>query len=114
MTFGLLSQAYNGYAISNGTDTREKYRGTKKSLAKHYMSWPMRGAYTILEIALTILALLCLWDCYVVKGWDTWLLVLLLILFFAPLLGDVLALTIIIYWVIEVRRSSVILSKLNV
>ena len=111
--YGLLSKAYESYRINNTTDAREKFRSTKKSLMKQYMSWPARGAYSILEIALTIIALLALWDCYLVKGWDSWLLVLLLVLFFVPVLGDVLALAIIIYWVLEVRPSSQLLAKFN-
>lgn len=109
--FGLLSKAYNSYLINDDTGSREKYHSVKKSLLKSYLSWPARGVYTILEIALTILALLCLWDCYTVRGWDAWLLVLLLILFFVPLVGDVLAFAIIVYWVVEVRPNSQLLSK---
>jgi hypothetical protein len=110
--YGLLSSAYNDYRINNSTNSRESF-WTKKQM-KQYLSWPARGMYSILEIILTVVALLCLWDCYLVQGWDSWLLVLLLVLFFIPYLGDCLALVIVVYWLLEVRPNSEILSKIKV
>jgi hypothetical protein len=108
--YGLLSKAYQAYQIKNDT-SRENYHGTKNFM-KQYMSWPARGAVSIVEIFLTIIALLCLWDCYLAMGWAAWVLVLFLALFFVPVVGDILALTIIAYWVLQVRDHSQILPKL--
>lgn len=108
--YGLLSQAYKNYRIKN--TTKEGF--WTSHTVKNYMSWPSRGTYYILEILLTILAILCLYDCFIVKGWDAWLLGLLLVLFFVPFIGDVLALAIIIYWITTVRSQSMLLSKFGV
>lgn len=115
--YGYLSQMMNNYKIQDTTDKREQFHGRKnsvwKNFVRNYASFPARGTYFILEIVITILALLFLWDCYVVKGWSTWILVFILVLFFIPLIGDVLALSIIIYWLLEVRPNSQLMYKLG-
>jgi hypothetical protein len=110
--YGLLSKSYAAYRI-NDTTNKHKKEGFWSN-AKSHMSWPSRGAYYILEILLTLLSILCLYDCYVIKGWSTWMLILLLLLFFVPFVGDVLALGVIAYWLVECRQQSVVLAKLGV
>jgi len=107
MTFGLLSAAYNDYRIKQ--ESKERYKG----MIKHYISWPAKGALAIFEILLTILSILCLYDIYAIKGWNTYILIAILALFFILVLGDVLALSIIVYWVIAIRENSQILTKLK-
>jgi hypothetical protein len=111
--YGLLSSAYSNYRITNDPASREKFRQAPKAWLKHYVSWPTRGALMLVEILLTVLALLALYDTYMVKQWPAWLLVAVLILFFLPLLGDVTALFIIIYWAVEVGGKSELLAKLR-
>lgn len=113
MTFGLLSNMYSNYRIRNDTSDREQFRQAPKGFVKQYMSWPARGGVMLLEISLTVLALLALYDTYLIKSWPTWLLVAILVLFFVPLLGDVLAIFIIIYWAVEVSNKSHLLSSIR-
>ena len=108
MTFGLLSSMYKTYRIDN--ETKEGFRS--KKAVKNFIGWPSMGAAVILEILLTILAILCLFDIAQTKTLDTWLVVLILVLFFIPYIGDIIALVLIIYWVIEVRPTSTLLKKL--
>jgi hypothetical protein len=113
MVFGLLTSSYDNYRITNDAANRERFRQAPKSWLKQYVSWPARGAMMLLEILVTVLALLALYDTYMVKQWPAWLLVAVLILFFLPLLGDVVALFIIIYWAVEVGGKSELLAKLQ-
>jgi len=103
--YGLLSSMYNNYRINNATVDREKFRNGKAAI-KNALSWPARGVIMFLEIALTVIALLALYDTYRVKNWDTWLLILVLILFFIPCIGDLVAIFIIAYWFVIIRPES--------
>jgi hypothetical protein len=101
--FGLLTSTYNNYRINDSTANKEQFN--KHSIGT-YKSWPYRGTFNLIEILLTIFSILVLWDCYITKKWDTQTFALLLVLFFVPYIGDILALCIIIIWFIDVRPNS--------
>jgi len=110
--YGLLSSAYNSYRINNSTVDRERFRAGKASM-KNNLSWSARGFLIIFEIFLTIIALLALFDTYQVKNWNIGLFVLILILFFIPVVGDLTAIFIIVYWLVSIRPQSQLLSAIG-
>ena len=103
--YGLLAKAYNNYRIDNSTANRESFR-TKQSL-----SWTAKGGILILELVFTVLVLLALYDIYLVRRLPTWLLIVFLVLLFVPVVGDVLGIVIILYWLLELglRKQSQLL-----
>lgn len=111
---GLLSSMYNNYRIRDNTDAAKKQHEGFRGAPAQYASFPARGTYMIVAILLTILTILCLIDIYMVKGFSAWMLILLILLLLTPFLGDILAIAVIIYWVVECRPQSQILGKLGI
>jgi hypothetical protein len=106
---------YAKYLIHNDTDApRGSNREGFRNSMRQYASWPARGVYSILEILLTLLTILCVIDCYLVQGWSVTFFVLMLVLLLIPVLGDILGLALLVYWLAEVRPRSQLLSKFGV
>lgn len=106
--YGLLSNAYKNYRIENSTANRESFR-TKQSL-----SWTAKGGILLLELVFTIIVLLVLYDIYLIKHWPTWVLIVFLVLLFIPVIGDIIGILIILYWLLEIgiKKQSQILQNL--
>jgi hypothetical protein len=106
--YGLLSNTYKNYRIENSTSNRESFR------SKQSLSWTGKGGILLLELAFTVLVLLVLYDIYSVKHWPSWLLIVFLVVLFIPVIGDVLGILLILYWLLEIglKRKSEILQNL--
>lgn len=98
--YGLLSTAYKNYRIENSTSNREAFH------AKQSLSLTAKGGILLLEMAFTVLVLVALYDIYLVKRWPSWLLIILLVLLFIPIIGDVIGIVVILYWMIETGIGS--------
>ena len=104
--YGLLSQMMSSYRIRN--DTKEKFRGTK-----HLINNSNVNVTTIVELIFSIAAILALMDIWVIKQMDSWLLILFLILYCIPIMGDIVAVIIITYWLVSINNQSVILQQMK-
>lgn len=105
--YGLLSSAYNNYRINNATADRERFRAG--NVLKNSLSLPAKGALILFEIFITIFSLLALFDIYRVKNLNIGLFIAILIIFFIPVIGDLTAIFIIVYWLISIRPESKLL-----
>lgn len=105
--FGSISSA-----LARRQAIKEGYR-TKGSINKYVLSWPARGAFMLLDIILTILAFLVAIDIFQVKKMEPWVLVIIFVLFFVPVVGDMLAIVLITYWIVSVRPESKMLDTMG-
>lgn len=112
--YGLLSSMYNSYLIRNTTDKNknEYFYGLKNTIATDNI--PGYTLLILLSILFMVFTILCIFDIYMIRGYNTWLLVLVLSLLFVPGIGDILCLVILCYWFIYIRKQSLLLPKLNV
>jgi|SRR5579872_3955877 len=107
MVFGLTNKSYNQYRIHN--NSKEGYVSPKNTVG---LSFTANGLIYILEILLTFIAIIATVDLYLIHRWNIWLSVVFFVLFFIPVLGDVLSVVIIVYWLVRVRNGdSVLVSK---
>ena len=95
--YGLLSKAYDNYRIK-----QEGYHGRRNNDCVFVY---------ILEAVFTVFVLLCVFDLYLTKKIDTTYLALLLFAFYIPVIGEFVALAVVVYWVLNIRQSSVLFSK---
>ena len=99
-------------ALARRQAIKEGYR-TKGSINKYVLSWPARGAFILLDMILTIVAFLVAIDIFQVKKLEPWVLVLIFVLFFIPVVGDMLAIVLITYWILYVRPESKMLDNMG-
>lgn len=98
--YGLLSKAYNNYRIQN--DTREGY------YAGHHGDAVILN---LLEAIVTVAILMISFDIFLTEKLQLPYLALILFAFYIPFFGDIVALTILLYWVINVQNRSVLFSR---
>lgn len=99
--YGLLSQSYKNYRIKQD-ENKEGYRGGHSNACM---------LVSILEAMFTVIVLLCAFDIFMVEKFEVIYLALLLFSFYIPMIGELIALGVVVYWVVNMRERSVLFSK---
>lgn len=99
--YGLLSKAYDNYRIQKESSV-EGYHGRNRSDCV---------MVSLLEAMLTVVVLLCVFDLYLVQKLDVIYLALILFSFYIPVLGEFIALAVLVYWFLNIRERSILISK---
>jgi hypothetical protein len=103
---------YIGSVLARRQAIKEGYK-TKGAINKNVLSWPARGAFMLFDIILTIAAFLVAIDIFQVKKLEPWILFLIFLLFFVPVVGDILAIVLISYWILSIRPQSKMLDNMG-
>jgi len=100
--YGLLSKVYNEYRIRNESNI-EGYRYKDKSSDCIVIN--------IIEMLMTVIVLLALFDIYLINKLPIEYFVLILFCLYIPFFGDLLGLGICIFWILNIYDKSILFPK---